>query len=83
MKPGFTCAQPATFAWSTAGALRPPNIPKSSPGRFPKAMSVLNGRMGITNRQLGSERLIPLIAGVRKGLPARGPQRGCIGLKHR
>jgi hypothetical protein len=46
-------------------------------------MSVLNGRMGITNRQLGSERLIPLIAGVRKGLPARGPQRGCIGLKHR
>jgi len=60
-----------------------PNIPKSSPGHFPKAMSVLNGRIGITNRQLGSERLIPLIAGVRKGLPARGPQRGCIGLKHR
>jgi hypothetical protein len=34
-------------------------------------MSVLNGRIVITNRQLGSERLIPLIAGVRKGLPAR------------
>jgi hypothetical protein len=49
----------------------PPNSPKSSPERFPKAMSVLNGRIGITNRQLGSERLIPLIAGVRKGLPAR------------
>jgi len=46
-------------------------------------MSVLNGRIGITNRQLGSEGLIPLIAGVWKGLPARGPQRGRIGLKHR
>jgi len=44
-------------------------------------MSVVAERIGITNRQLGSERLIPLIAGVRKGLPARGPQRGCIGLK--
>jgi hypothetical protein len=83
LRHGSICVPHAISAWSTAGALRPPNIPKSSPGRFPKAMSVLNGRMGITNRQLGSERLIPLIAGVRKGLPARGPQRGCIGLKHR
>ena len=46
-----------------------------------QAMSVANGRIGITNRQLGSERLIPLIAGVRKGLPARGLLRGFIGLK--
>lgn len=34
-------------------------------------MSVANCRMGVTNRQLGSEGLIPLIAGVKKGLPAR------------
>jgi len=34
-------------------------------------MSVANERISITNRQLGSERLIPLIAGVWKGSPAR------------
>lgn len=33
------------------------------------------GRIGITNRQLGSERLNPLIAGVKEGLPARGPKK--------
>jgi hypothetical protein len=44
-------------------------------------MSVVAGTIGITNRQLGSETLIPLIAGVWKGLPARGLLRGFIGLK--
>lgn len=34
-------------------------------------MSVVGGKIGLTNRQLGSDRLIPLIAGVLKGLPAR------------
>ena len=47
MRPGFTCAPPATFAWSTAGVNRPPNSPKSSTGRLPKAMSVVAGTLKV------------------------------------
>ena len=43
MRPGSICVPPATFAWSTAGALAPPNSPKSNPERFPKALSVVAG----------------------------------------
>ena len=43
LRPGSICAPPAISAWSTAGALRPPNIPKSNPERFPKAMSEVAG----------------------------------------
>jgi hypothetical protein len=43
LRPGSICVPHAISAWSTAEALRSPNIPKSSPGRFPKAMSVVAG----------------------------------------
>ena len=43
LRPGFIFVPHATFAWSTAGALRPPNSPKSSAGHSQKAMSVVAG----------------------------------------
>ena len=43
LKPGFTCAPPATFAWSTAGVDRPPNSPKTNQRCYLKAMSLVAG----------------------------------------
>ena len=43
LRPGSICVPSAISVWSIAGALRPPNSPKSSTGCFPKAMSVVAG----------------------------------------
>jgi hypothetical protein len=43
LRPGSICVPHATFAWSTAGVDRPPNVPKSNPRCSLKAMSVVAG----------------------------------------
>lgn len=75
LRRGSTSAPNAISAWSTA------DLAERVLFALTQAMSVANERIRVTNRQLGSERLIPLIAGVKEGLPARGPQKRLSWLK--
>jgi hypothetical protein len=65
LRPGFIFVPHATFAWSTAGAHKPPNSPKSSAGHSQRAMSVVAGILKVDQIGCAWKRSM---TGLKKGI---------------